>query len=267
MMTFKQILSNSELNFEEKKELYPIIKKMGKFQGSRLLESIESDMSLNEMLNMSLNHSQLKKQLEIISDIIEIEYDESLKGNDGPITVTFKPHTDIPRINQRLDAFGWFPSYITTFRKGRKFADFKISDSDIRIAPFKIRYEPKFDTPISLDYLDYVYHVTTDIAYNKIKIIGLTPKSQSKLANHPGRIYVLTSDDRDIIEETALALLTTYKNKDRVKNIIVLKIDCKYLDNHNFYEDPNFFIDEGLWTQQNIPPVAISMYKTIPYSE
>lgn len=267
MIKFKDLLTESEINYEQNKDLYPIIKKMGKFQGSRLLENIQSEMNLTEMLNMSLNHSQLAKQLTNTSDIIKIEYDESLKGNDGPVTIYFKPGTDIIKINKTLDAFGWFPSYITTFKKGHKFSEFDITDSNIKVMPFRIRYEPKFDTPISIDYLDYVYHITTDIAYNKIKLLGLTPKLQSKLANHPGRIYLLTSDDVDTIDETALALITTFKNKDRVKNIMVLKIDSKYLQSHKFYEDPNFFIDEAIWTQQNIPPAAISVGRIISYSD
>ena len=264
MIKFKDILTEFEINYEKNKDLYPVIKKMGRFQGSRLLESIQSDMDLNEMLNMSLNHSQIYDQIKTFTGIKHVNFNATLKQNRGTIDIMFKPDADLKKINQKMDAFGWYPSIII-FENAIKFSEFKLSELNHNKDTFIVRYEAKFDTPVNIDHLDYLYHITTDLAYDNIKFIGLTPKSQSKLANHPGRIYVLTGKSK--IESTARALISSYKNKLRVKDILVLKIDCKYLQKHNFYEDPNFFIDEGLWTQQNIPPVAISVERIIPYSE
>jgi hypothetical protein len=43
----------------------------------------------------------------------------------------------------------------------------------------------------------------------------------------------------------------------------LLKINLSQLKDHKFFNDPNFFMGEAIWTYQNIPPSAISIDRKI----
>ena len=94
---------------------------------------------------------------------------------------------------------------------------------------------------------------------SKIKTIGLTPKTQGKLGDHPGRVYLVANAGKDQLEELAYALGETSLNKDKINEMYLLQIDLSQLKNHKFFEDPNFFMGDAVWTYQNIPPSAINI--------
>jgi hypothetical protein len=136
-----------------------------------------------------------------------------------------------------------------------------------KIQEHQLITEAKYNTEITLT-SKYAYHITPDLKWSKIKALGLTPKTQGKLGDHPGRIYLLTNIDNledygGDINDIAFALYNVYKNKDKVKEMYLLKIDLTNLKNHKFFEDPNFHMGEAVWTYQNIPPSVISIINKI----
>lgn len=114
---------------------------------------------------------------------------------------------------------------------------------------FEAKYDPLVEVP------QYVYHLTTNRFIDKIKQIGLTPKTLSKRSAHPERIYVsLTKKDSDF-------LFKGLKQHFGKNQGIELTIDTSQLKGP-FYEDPNFKL-QGVYTYQNIPSSAIVKYSTI----
>lgn len=111
------------------------------------------------------------------------------------------------------------------------------------------------------------YHVTPDIYINKIKEEGLTPKSESKLSNHPERIYFYLNPESSF-KFLAGSLWNASKYKDQVKKYYVLEIDLTQLPDHHFYADPESMISYiAVYTKQPIPPSAIKVIQTIPVED
>jgi len=159
-----------------------------------------------------------------------------------------------------MDSFGWFPSYIN--KKG-KYSDYltKIYENEF----IEILYESKYDIETNVNGVNYLYHLTPDIKWNKIKISGLTSKNGEKLTNHPGRVYFLKNKlNNDDLLELSFLLLNNYQYKDRVKEYFLLKIDISKLkESITFYKDPNFHLGEAIWTYENIPPMFIKIEQKI----
>ena len=114
---------------------------------------------------------------------------------------------------------------------------------------FEAKYDPIVEIP------QYVYHITDQKFIDKVKQIGLTPKTLGKRSAHPERIYVsLSKKDSDFLFKGLKQHIG--KNKG-----IELTIDTSKLKDP-FYEDPNFK-GQGVYTHQNIPPSAIVKYENI----
>ena len=113
---------------------------------------------------------------------------------------------------------------------------------------YQIYFEAKYDKIVSIN--KDLYHVTTKKKLDKIQKIGLTPKSMSKISEHPDRIYLaINKNGADFIKNQ----LEQYNESE----LIVLKIDITKLQNHKFMKDPNYNV--GVYTYQNIPPNAIEV--------
>ena len=173
---------------------------------------------------------------------------------------------DIDRVNKFFDKFGWYPSYIEPNKSnGGKYQD-KV-DIFKNYKNITVVYEAKYDIEVKIT-SDFLYHITPDLKWSKIKSMGLTPKTQNKLSNHPERIYLLKDisnleDFGGDVLDLSLKLLNSYKYKDEVKEMYLLKIDISKLKDMHFFEEPNFYMGEDIWTYQNIPPYVISVDKKI----
>jgi len=118
--------------------------------------------------------------------------------------------------------------------------------------------EPKFPFIVEPKYLKNkrFFHTTHIKHLEKIKRIGLTPKtSQTSLSHDGNRIYLMASDSPNIMNalKQTIARDKNYNSND----MIVLEIDPTGLE---FYIDPNF--DDkpnytALFTFQNISPDKI----------
>lgn len=174
-----------------------------------------------------------------------------------------------PKISELLSLannLGYFPSMFSYIlnpynpedeeeEKIEKYTPSKLRDLIINKQPFFIRFqfEPKYDPVIEVP--RFVYHITVDRNIDKIKKIGLTPKTQGKRSIHPERIYVsLSKKDSDF-------LFSRLKYHFGKSQGVELVIDTAALK-QTFYEDPNFE-RKGAYTYANIPPQAIIEYNVL----
>ena len=108
------------------------------------------------------------------------------------------------------------------------------------------------------------YHLTPDIYLDSIQKEGLTPRTESKLAPHPERIYLYLNPSSSL-KTLAGALWHASSYKDRVKKYHILEIDLTQLPDHKFYADPHSSLSYvAIYTNQSIPPSAFKVLGTIP---
>ena len=123
-------------------------------------------------------------------------------------------------------------------------------------------FEPKYDYEITPT--GNIYHLVPDVNLKKVQMMGLTPKTPSKMTKHPERIYFMNPASYDEYYETALALFNSVpvETQKLIKNYYLLQITPNI--NSNFYVDPNFNLANGaIWTYQNIPPSHIEILDKI----
>jgi hypothetical protein len=245
---------------EEIKKQYPSLQKWSDIHAFELYKKIQEHQLITEFL-YTVDPKKTTQQV-----IKQVGYGVQINYTSKNIVLTFdtlnKEYLD--KVNKVMNAFGWYPSYIDN-KNGGKYTD-KIA-SFIGKHEITIIYEAKYDQEV-VPTSKYAYHLTPDLKWSKIKSLGLTPKTQGKLSDHPGRIYLLTDVDNledfgGDINDVAFALLNSYTNKDKVQEMYLLKIDLSQLKNHKFFKDPNFYMGEGIWTYQNIPPSAITIEEKI----
>jgi hypothetical protein len=243
---------------DEIKMQYPSLQKWSDTHAFELYKKIQEHQLITEFLS-TVNAEKTIQSIERLQ-LPGIE----ANSRDGFIFVKFevlrKEYLD--KINKEMDVFGWYPSYVSdTEGDGRKYSTgirIFINDNDVIV-----KYEAKYDEQIDVQ-SKYAYHLTPDIKWPKIKTLGLTPKTQGKLGDHPGRVYLLSGMDN--LEDFKIELidigdqlLSSYKNNNLVKEMYLLRIDLSKVKNIKFFKDPNFFMGDAVWTYENIPPYAINV--------
>jgi hypothetical protein len=114
-----------------------------------------------------------------------------------------------------------------------------------------------------MDLEPYYFHITSDIYADEIEKIGLVPKSHSKLTTHPQRIYLLNPTTPSNLKSIGTSLFNKSRPevKEKTNYLVVYKVHPENINSLEVYEDPNFFIGDGaVWTQKNIPPVALERF-------
>jgi len=249
-----------KVDISKLKQDYPLLREWEDHYAYELYKQIESQQLITEFLS-TIDSSKTVKQLEkqFGSKVKVLQAGESIDISfTGELTREF-----LNKVNSFMDKFGWYPSFVGLYTKnaGKYFTHIKYFWTRRDAV---IHYEAKYDKEVTVD-SRYLYHLTPDTKWKSIKHIGLTPKTQGKLANHPGRIYLLTSLDGVDVEKLAFSLLVTYSQAHLVKEMYLLKVDTANLRDIKFFEDPNFFRVQAVWTYQNIPPTAISVVETFKY--
>ena len=154
----------------------------------------------------------------------------------------------------KTNNLGWFPSYFSSPYGGGKWAEKEITRLTDKGIPFAVGFEAKFDIELYKDKIPKkLYHITPTKNIEKIKKIGLTPRSGSKIASHPERIYFA-----DSVSNTK-QLLGAMKQSDP-KNINYSLIDIDSTDlpiTTRFFKDPNFI--GGVYTLSNIAPIFLNI--------
>ena len=245
------------MNINEIKKQYPSLQKWSDTHAFELYKKIQEHQVITEFLS-TVSPSKTLPQI-IKQAGYGVTFPSNWENNPKNITLIFDTldKNYLNKVNKVMDSFGWFPSYIggytTDSGKYSTSVDKYIGKHEV-----EVKYEAKYDqeiVPIS----KYAYHITPDIKWSRIKVIGLTPKTQGKLGDHPGRIYLTSNIEKDTLEELAYALWEASTNKDKINEMYLLQIDLSQLKNHKFFEDPNFFMGEAMWTYQNIPPSVINV--------
>jgi len=262
----------------EIKDEYPLLENHGDLWALGMYDSICEEQILKEFISQTIEADKTSKELDKRFPALDISINiESPKVFSISLPKSaFKYWSEIYKF---LDTFGWYPSYIALvtedffggFLKDRgKYSNesmnimMKSADDEDAI---QIQMEAKYDTEQQPE--KYYYHLVPDIYLDKVELKGLTPKTKSKIATHPERVYLLNPDNEDEYEKVANMLYSTIPSEEakaKVKNYYLLRIDADALkDKVKFYDDPNFRIGNGaVWTYQNIAPKYIEKIETIP---
>jgi hypothetical protein len=162
------------------------------------------------------------------------------------------------KINQFMTSKSWFPTNIGfSGLKGRIYSqnvnDY-LDEDDVQIS-----YEAHLPEAIKVNQTK-AYHVTPDIFFNQINEKGLVPKSESKLSNHPDRVYLYRNQDEHNSIVWALWNSLSKERQKTIKNYYVLEIDLTQIPNHQFFNDPQAMANYGaIYTTQPIPKSAIKV--------
>jgi hypothetical protein len=161
-----------------------------------------------------------------------------------------------------LNNLGWFISYVEIYGDNIEVKD-KYNEKTVKnafqnkkIHSIYLECEAKFDQKVN-KIPEFLYHVAPLRSWEKIQKIGLVPKSRSKKAYHPERVY-LGKDEKNTSN-----LASKFYQSEGTKECVLLKIDTNMVpgDYLRLYYDPNF--KYGYYTLNNIPPQAIEKVKEI----
>ena len=167
------------------------------------------------------------------------------------ITISIEEFDKILLLSNNL---GYFPSFIEGGdNKNQKYNYNKVVDYINNNISFKLKLEAKYDLEVtgSKNIPHVLYHIT-DLKYkDKILKLGLIPKSKSKIANHPSRIYLMFSpNDMGILLKNP---------KSGIKNPCMFEIDIHKTHNKiRIFNDPNFS-NKGIYTYDNIAPQYLKL--------
>jgi len=149
---------------------------------------------------------------------------------------------------------GYFPSYIETKNgSGVKYTDDELKKLIINSSPFTLKLEAKYDLEVTGDdrIPNILYHITDLKFKDKIQNIGLSPRSKSKIAEHPSRIYLMFSPN-----DMGFLLGNP---KSGIKDPCMFSVDIHKLHNRiRLFIDPNFS-SKGVYTYDNISPKYLTL--------
>lgn len=242
---------------EQLKELWPKIP-----YDLQLYHSVFDEQFIFEYLNNTILPGKTTRDLyNKFSHEILAELDED------KILLNFKTlkFDILDPVNKFMDSYGWYPSNAGNDKESLDL--YKNVNRYFNRNNVYVEYQAKWNKKVITNNR-YLYHITPDLKVKPISVLGLTPKTQGKISNDPGRIYFIeTPTDlkkyNTDLHEIAIDLYKSYKNKQLVKNMCVLRIDLSKIPNIQFYEDPKAKEWTSIWTYQNIPPAAIEVIEDI----
>ena len=161
-----------------------------------------------------------------------------------------------------LNNLGYFISYMEIYGDGIRIEDkynekiVKNAFQNPKIFSIFLSCESKFDQKVN-NIPEFLYHVAPLRNWEKIKNIGLVPKSRSKRSYHPERVY-LGKDEKNTID-----LAPKFYQDTGINEWVLLKINTDFVPGSylRLYYDPNF--EYGYYTLNNIPPQAIEKIQDI----
>lgn len=162
-------------------------------------------------------------------------------------------------LNQNFtNLFGWFPSYmfmenISGMQNHMNYDENYLESTYEYLREVSIIYECKFDKIIDIP--KNLYHISIQEYENKIKSIGICPKSKNKLSSD--RIYVCSDIDNCLSIIPKMKFYFFNKNKNINTKWIIYKIYTEGLD-LDLYNDPNY-PGKGFYLLGNVPPSKIKI--------
>ena len=177
---------------------------------------------------------------------------------------------------EQLNTYGWFPSKIFSYKNEKDYDTNKNKNSNkysevylknLLNTKFYVTYvifEAKFDMEVIWSDLPQIlYHISPKFYFDKIKKLGICPKTQNKLSTYPDRIYLGLNKDGllPIARKIKFLKYTKEKNNDKYENayindFIIYPISKDSLRRYKFYKDPNAS-EFGIYVLSNIPPTSI----------
>lgn len=224
-------------------------------------EVVSKVLGENDFLTHSIDES-IRVLNNTFKDNLSARINET---NESIIDVYVKKYNidTLVKIDKTIENLGYFISIFSvngfqkTFKKDSFFEKIK---KLTELTPIYLKLEKKRDSNEDTDIVipSILYHITHERHLEKIKKIGLVPKSKSKKSAHPERIYLAGN------EESAIKLVKEFSNLEYEfeHNYVLLEIDTnkavefKRDKNFKLNKDPNF--TEGYFTYDNIPPTAIN---------
>lgn len=199
-------------------------------------------------------------KINIIDDSIDIS------SSKIKIKADYLNQETLDTINNFMDSNGWFPANIKLPGEPKLRYSQGIKNS-LNKMEVEIGYEEKLGGEFDINKnKTKAYHVTPDILVDKIKEQGLTPKSESKLSDHPDRVYLFLNPEETFNQMVRqLWNSLSIEKKKTIKNYYVLEIDLTKIPGHRFYLDPQSSLTYmSIFTTQPIPSLAIKVIDKIP---
>lgn len=209
---------------------------------------------LQEGLISSIDSQTVIRHLQRSFPIVTGEVLPGVSDNTFIIMVTIPSGNKqvLRNIISRMDVYGWFPSSYSAVEDKwyKEYHPVKILDAYERSTKgLQLQFEAKYDSQSNIP--ERLYHATPLKYVNKIKKIGLVPRSFSSLATHPDRIY-LADNQRNLVNVLIPHMTAMRNNKEwAIFEVVVGDITPKI----RIYRDPAY--GHGYYTTQNIPPSCI----------
>jgi hypothetical protein len=231
LLEYKNYINNIDISKKDN-YIYSEILKRTKFGRLAILEGLIHTHPVEKSINI------LKRRFPEL--IIEIE-------DDGEIYIENQPPQKLEKYLPVITNLGYFISKLTI--NGQEW----IKEYSNQTKPIAFILEAKYDYEVEIP--DILYHASPIKFKDKIIKIGLTPKSGSKISNHPERIY-LTDDLEKAINFGNY--LMDEKNEWYKNGFCIFSIKGKNIS--KLYSDVNFR-QGGYYTLNNIKPEDINFIK------
>jgi hypothetical protein len=225
------------------------------------LEKLNEGLIKSYDINFTID--KVKQYLSILNTKFDIQ---SNPNNSIKLTIYNFNKIYIDEIFNLLNSkftnlLGWFPSYMYLTTLSGMNNQMNYDEKFLKVSfeyleKVSIIYECKFDEVEQLP--DKLYHLSIQEYENKIRLIGICPKSKNKISSHGNRIYVCSnpSDCSDLIPKMKFYF---FRKKNIKTKWIIYEIITDGLD-INLYKDPNY-PNKGYYILGNIPPNKINVYK------
>lgn len=230
ILEYNEYLENIELSIDDD-YIFNEIKKRTKFDRLAIYEGLIKTYPLDKTTQI------LKKRFPNLK--VEIE-------QDGEIYIENQPPRPIKEYLPLITNLGYFIATLTIN------GDEWIKEYNDDTKPIGFILEPKYDYEVQVP--KKLYHASPIRFKDKILKIGLTPKSGSKVSNHPERVYL--SDSILECKKFAKYLIEDVENEWYKNGYCIYSIDGDSIT--KLYSDINFRIG-GYYTSQNIKPEYIKL--------
>lgn len=234
LIDYFQYIENLDTNQLKDEFIYNEIIKRTKFGRLSLLEGLITTHPLSKSVDI------IKKRFPKLS--VEIE-------SDGEIYI----EGEFDELDKHLPIFTNLGYFISTYTiDGNEW----LKDFTGEIKPIALYLEPKYDYLIE-EIPKVLYHTSPIKFKNKILKSGLTPRSGSKISNHPERIYLT---DSLLIAYNFGLRLKKEKNSYYEDGFCIYSIDTKEIS--DLYSDINLR-EGGYYILTNISPDNLKLEKEI----
>lgn len=224
-----------------------------KYFNEGLIKTVDNDKTV-DILQRALQNWKIER------DRYSTEFSNLYLNIDSFDISKKKFSKDIDKIVKLSNVLGWYISFILidgepydNFSKKQILKDFKWVRNSPNISTVGVKLAKKFDMEVSIP--RFVYHATPEKRWNKIKKIGLIPKSLKQSKNASGyspRVYLAP-------ETEAYMYASDFEERYNEGNWMILEIDTKKVPNMKLHKDPEFQDGTHWYTTDNIPPLAIKI--------